>query len=540
MRELERAAATGRSDPARRSTGLLAARRIVLAVALATAAAPASGQQTTDGTRAMGLSPGPHAVGFEVVKGEDRTRRINHAGEGTRIGLALWYPAPPRAERPPTMTAMDYRLTQLPDPPTAAQRKTIEENELTALLGWRHVSIVPLTEEQARSSLATRGLAVPRAPSAPGRFPVVVLFGGPYYLSTTAEILASHGFLVMAPFRFDDQSNEVGTLQFTWYLENSVRDAEWALEALRSDPRADAGQVSALGHGGGGLQAMLFAMRNPTVNGVVNIDAGNFSTRSQVQSIPFYSPRLMRSPYLFIVTADTKKGLDLFDDFTAMKFSDRTEVTLESPALRHHDLSDIGRAVTAPLGIRGEAQAEIQSQYAGVQEMIVRFLEDRSSRRASGAVSFDEWIRTRNVPGQVTVAARGGTTPAPTAAALARSLNADVVANLKAARSRDPEADVFTETALSGLVAQALAAGDLKTASALADFAIDLHPASAVLLAQAGRAAEAAGDRSGAILTATACAQLRADNDWRAAAAIGQCRDRLERLTRTPSGRRQQ
>jgi dienelactone hydrolase len=143
------------------------------------------------------------------------------------------------------------------------------------------VGIVPLTNEQARASLATRDMAVQGAPPVAGRFPVALLFGGPYYLSTTAEILASHGFLVMAPFRFSDQSNEVGTRDFTWYLENSVRDAEWGLEELRTDPRADVGDVSALGHGGG-LQAMLFAMRNPTVNAVVNIDAGNFSTRSQL------------------------------------------------------------------------------------------------------------------------------------------------------------------------------------------------------------------------------------------------------------------
>ena len=46
--------------------------------------------------------------------------------------------------------------------------------------------------------------------------------------------MASHGFLVVAPFRFSDQSNEVGTRDLTWYLENSVRDAEWGLEDRKS------------------------------------------------------------------------------------------------------------------------------------------------------------------------------------------------------------------------------------------------------------------------------------------------------------------
>jgi hypothetical protein len=58
---------------------------------------------------------------------------------------------------------------------------------------------------------------------------------------------------------------------------------------------------------------------------------------------------------------------------------------------------------------------------------------------------------------------------------------------------------------------------------------------SAVLLAQASRVAEARGDRSGAIVAATACADLHAENDWQAAAAIGQCKARLERLRKTLS-----
>ncbi len=503
---------------------------VLLVLALIGSAAPVALQETANGTRAMGLRQGPHAVGFEVLKREDRTRRINRTDEGTRIGLALWYPAQRTAARRPAMTTMDYRLTQFFDSPTSSQRAALEEGEMNALLGWRHVGIVPLTGEQARASLVTRGLAVRDAPAVSGRHPVAVLLGGPYYLSTTAEILASHGFLVMAPFRFSDQSNEVVTRSFSWSLENSVRDAEWGLEALRSDPRADPGSVTTLGHGGGGLQAMLFAMRNPTVKAVVTIDAGNFSTRSQLRSIPFYSPRLMRAPYLFIATAETRKGLDLFDDFSAMKFSDRIEVTLESPGLRHHDLSDVGRAVTAPMGIRGDLQAEVQAQYAGVQEMVVRFLEERSGHRESGVPSFADWIRTRNEPGRVTVTERPGTTPAPTAADLLRSLDTDAVVNLEAARARDPEAEVFEESALVRLIAQALASTDLKTAAALADLAIDLHPTSAVLLAQASRVDEATGNRSGAIEAATTCAGLRAENDWQAAAAIAQCQDRLRRL----------
>src|SRR5688500_13460399 len=122
-------------------------------------------------------------------------------------------------------------------------------------------------------------MAVRGARPAAGRFPVVVILGGQYYLATTAEILASHGFLVAAPFRFVDQANDIGTPQFTWYLENSVRDADWALRELDAHPQADLRSIAALGHGGGGIQAMLLAMRSRRVAALANIDAGNFSAR---------------------------------------------------------------------------------------------------------------------------------------------------------------------------------------------------------------------------------------------------------------------
>jgi hypothetical protein len=68
------------------------------------------------------------------------------------------------------------------------------------MLAWRHVGIVPLTRDQARASLSTRGKAITGARPADGRFPLAMVLGGQHYLSTTAEILASHGFLVAAAF----------------------------------------------------------------------------------------------------------------------------------------------------------------------------------------------------------------------------------------------------------------------------------------------------------------------------------------------------
>jgi hypothetical protein len=187
------------------------------------------------------------------------------------------------------------------------------------------------------------------------------------------------------------------------------------------------------------------------------------------------------------------------------------------------------------MAIRGDTQADVQAEYAGVQEMVVRFLQERTRRHLSGVIPFADWIRTKNQADRLTVTQRAGVVPAPTAVDLMRSLNADAVANLRAARARDPEAEIFGESALVRLIAQAFASRDFETAAALADLAIDVHPTSALLLAQSSRVAEAGGNRSRAIEAATACAALRSGNDWQAAASIMQCRERLQRLNTSSS-----
>lgn len=320
-------------------------------------------------TRIQGVELGPYGAGFEVQTERPRPA-ANAAADGTaRRGLAIWYPAVP-GSRGTGMTSLDYRLLPHGEVGGAERTRLIDEH-VEPLLSSRHVGIVPLSRAQAFDALQSGGIAVRGAPSAAGRFPVVMLFGGAYYLATTAEMLATRGFVVCVGFRLATPST--APWDFPTYVENSVRDGEWAVEELRRRGNADLSRIGAFGHGGGGLHALLFAMRNSGVAALVNIDSGNFSSRTEPSKLPSYSPARQRAPYLYIATADTRKTQDLFADFTAMTGSDRYEVILQDPAVRHHDLSDVGRAVTEPLQIRGEAQAVVQRAFVTVQELVARF-----------------------------------------------------------------------------------------------------------------------------------------------------------------------
>jgi hypothetical protein len=82
---------------------------------------------------------------------------------------------------------------------------------------------------------------------------------------------------------------------------------------------------------------------------------------------------------------------------------------------------------------------------------------------------------------------------------------------------------------LSQLITAA-AAREPRLAGELADFAVTLHPASAVLLAQASEVALAAGERAKAKESAQACAGIKVDSDWQASIAVAKCSALLQRL----------
>jgi hypothetical protein len=460
-----------------------------------------------------GIAPGRFAAGFRFQRTVDPTRWRDSVTPGTPLGMAIWYPAQGTAAGERGISQLEYRLLGFSAELSDQAKADFRDSEAEMMVAWRHVGIVPLTLDQARAALEARGRATRGAAAAPGRFPVVVILGGPFYLATTAEILASHGYLVVAPVRFSDLPNDVPALNFTWFVENAVRDAEWALTEMGRDAAADMSRVSAIGHGGGGLQALLLAMRDRRVSAVANIDAGNFSTRTNARQLIFYDPRLLRTPYLYIATAETRLDSDQFGDFEKMKFSRRYEVILEGSAIRHHDLSDIGRGVTAVLGIRGEVQDAVLRRYAEVQQMVRGFL-DSPARFAPG--SGDK--------GQCTFTVRDAVDPAPGTLEVLRSLDGSTLRRLTEAHRRDPEAPLFSEDEMRRVVLAARSAD-------VARFALELHPRSLPMHQAASACMESAGETGAAREIAARCAAIEPpSNDWRAAAAQADCRARLRRL----------
>ena len=235
---------------------------------------------------------------------------------------------------------------------------------------------------------------------------------------------------------------------------------------------------------------------------------------------------------IFEGIAETRKELDQYDDFTAMLFSRRIELVLQDDAVRHHDLSDIGRAVAVPMRIRGDAQGVVEREYADVQETIVRFLQSQSTGGGEAAAALDTWMTSHDGTSRHAVKVYPAIEPAPVVQQVIASLDASTAAMLRDAHGRDPDAPVFEADNRARIAAHAIVAPGPRTALDIVNVARELHPDDPRFLALRSEASLAAGDRATALSAARDCAAVPPGDDWQVQAIVARCREEVSRLTK--------
>lgn len=437
-----------------------------------------------------GLTPGPYGVGVRVRQATDFTRSYGHAMNGVPVQLVLWYPAQPGHGAAKRLTQLDYEMMAAPGAPSASKRRTVAARSVNLAVSWLHVGIVPQTREQSMTALRATGLGVPDATSVRGRFPVVVI-GNPAYLSTTAELLASHGYLVVSAIQFDSPWGERPPPARGATYEPDVRTQEWALGELTREPLADMRRVVALGHGAGGMLALLLAERDARVGAVVALDAAVFSSRSDWGDIPFAGRLALRVPMLNIVRQETVDDQDLYAEFRMMRYSERYEAVFEDAELRHHDLSNVGRGVSAALKIRGPAQAMVLDRYTSTHRMVLAFLD----RFIGGhlASPLQAQLAAVGHPARITVLP--ATIPALSVDEAVESFSGrsdqDAISVLKGQHTADPDSPTFEVESFVEMAERLTHLGRTMAAIELLELAEELYPGSSQITAAAENAKQA-------------------------------------------------
>ena len=292
------------------------------------------------------LSPGPYAVGFSAVYAFDRSRmwRVTRAYEkgfspdpdGRPIRVSVWYPATisPGAKR---MRYEDY--VTLPAPKEFADLRAILERHDRTIAG------LSVPRDQLPALLATPVNAYADVPPSAGRFPLVLHFGGLDDAATInvfvlAEFLASHGYVVATVPLLGPTSEQASQSRTPADIETTMRDMEFAWSLLRGQPNVDETKLGVTGQSLGGIEALLFAMRNENVAAVAGLDGTyGFAGATKVLTDFYgYAPQRMRAAFLDLRKAEGEQDTVLdMSAVHALRYSDRTLITVHK--MHHSDFT---------------------------------------------------------------------------------------------------------------------------------------------------------------------------------------------------------
>ncbi|HKG91575.1 MAG TPA: hypothetical protein VKA84_06785 [Gemmatimonadaceae bacterium] len=479
--------------------------------ALLAVAAGAAGAQAGASPLWGALRPGPHAVGFKIVKGYDYTRTARaKAGPADTAERAMpsvvgvWYPARAGA-RGAAMTygayqdAGAYQVGQLAEP-TEAQRRTADRDLKSFFERPFNFPFGAVPEERWQRLRATATVAVRDAAPAAGRFPLVFGTGQPLTHAVQGEYLASHGYVVaMALPMGGGGAGAAGT-------EGLVRDQEYLLAAMRREPNVDRNRLGVMGFSYAGFPAFTHAMRSPDVDAVVLLESAVFSPQyaANLKPSPFYDVARLRAPLLYAARASIRRDLDRPEPFDSLRYSRRIVWQVNDTSVVHQDFGTHGSASAAVLQMRGAARDPAMRTFETVTEEVRRFFDAYVKRDPAALAALDRAPEELGVPrGLVTVERRDPVRPAPAPQELVAIVTErGIGAALRAyedARREDPAAELFREPTLNQMGYRLLGAGRTKDAIEIFKLAVAAYPSSANAHDSLAEAYEADGNAALAI-----------------------------------------
>jgi pimeloyl-ACP methyl ester carboxylesterase len=381
------------------------------------------------------LGPGPYGAGFKTLFRYDssRTWKGTRAYDGTfspdldgrPIQINVWYPAKP-ANSDQRMTFDNYVSQVAPDQFSQFNGVMRQRSRDDAIGSISHDRIPDL---QKMEMFAHRDVQ-----PAPGRFPVVLCFGGlnaPINSNVVmAEYLASHGYIFASISLLGPSNEQTFQSRTPDDFESSVRDMEFAWSLLQDEAYVDRTKMAVVGHSVGAIEAVILGLRNSDISVVIGLDGTyGFAGLSGVLTHSYgYDPNKMRAAFLDLRRAQGAQGNEPLDLSAVESFphADRTFITIDR--MHHSDFTAFAMIAaffhtSLPIGypLNGWNRETGRDGYEAVCKIVLSMLD--ANLKSSPTVP-DGWQREFNTTGAMTIRHENSIPPPPSpleAAALASS-----------------------------------------------------------------------------------------------------------------------
>lgn len=337
------------------------------------------------------LIAGPYRVGFrrEFKFDSSRTwlRTRDYKGvftpdvHGRPVQINVWYPATANGSTR-QMRFGDYVDQSAPEAFSKLNSTMRERNRQNA------ESSVPGDRRSALLSMAMHAYA--DALYAQGRFPVVLYFGGlDSEINSNvvlAEYMASHGYVFVSISLLGPTDEQTFQSRTRDDMEASVRDMEFAWSTIVEAADVDKTKLAVIGHSVGGIEAVLFGMRNTNVSAAVALDGTyGFPGLSKVLTEAYgYAPEKLHAAFLDLRRAQGAQGNEPLDlaAVESFRYSDRTLITLEK--MHHSDFTSfamVGKKfhtpITATYPLNGWNRETAKVGHEQMCRIILAFFEDK-------------------------------------------------------------------------------------------------------------------------------------------------------------------
>jgi dienelactone hydrolase len=330
------------------------------------------------------LTPGPHTVGFRVLRHRDAAR-TQPDGSRRPVQISLWYPAAGTQGAP--LRYGDYVLVSAGET-TLAEPTPAEA--AAALAAYRRFLASNGVPEAGVAAWMEAPLAAHRdAPAVRAPSPLVLIAqgngGAVQDQAVLGEFLASHGFVVAtcpSPVRLGARmESDADVLPVA---EAQALDLAFALDVLRRDRRVHTHGLGLVGYSFGARAALLLAARQPAAKALVSLDGG-IGTAS---GGPWLTPSALDRARFRVPILHVYEEVEAFmrPDFTLLdSLAGAEQLRLKVTGLHHMDLITLGFASAAlpELGMPAPERAALGERLAATFTYALRFLQANVSADAA-------------------------------------------------------------------------------------------------------------------------------------------------------------